>query len=580
MPKFYADVDLRKNQLVQARLENVQQPAEIQPGRVWFDPIAGKLKFGNAAGDAAIDPTDREQHHGAQDASTIRDLAPVVQAYSLSTFAVPTADLPFANKKLIDVADGSAPTHGATVGQVTALVDATEADIRADLAAQGTTNASDLAALAARTLDLVPAPAAHVSLNQNKLINVGDGTDITDGATVGQVNAVAYQVSTLGALTLDQVPQAAGWVNLNTQQIFNLAEGTQPTSATTLAQVTTLVATTEQSIRDDVAASDAASAAELAALTARTLDLVPAPAADVSLASHKIVALANGTAPTDAATVGQVTTLVATTEQDIRDDIATQVAADAAALAAVAARTLDLVPAPAGNVTMSGFRLTNLGNSVGAADAVTRAELDAIRNGTDWKQSVLVKASANHSLSGLAPIGGVTPEEGSRVLLVAQDNAAENGPWLASAGAWSRPPDADTGTLTAGAALSIERGAGGGTSWRLVETTPITVGTDPQTWVQFAAATAYTGSGGVVLTDTDFSLAANVPRKHVQAVGGAAQVVVSHNLGTRDITVSVYFEADGTEVECDIARTSANAITLGFADPYPAADSLRCVVIG
>ena len=61
---------------------------------------------------------------------------------------------------------------------------------------------------------------------------------------------------------------------------------------------------------------------------------------------------------------------------------------------------------------------------------------------------------------------------------------------------------------------------------------------------------------------------------------GLTSIVVTHNLGTDDVTVNV-FETAGTKalVETDVERTSANTITLKFAEA-PASGAYRVVITG
>lgn len=71
------------------------------------------------------------------------------------------------------------------------------------------------------------------------------------------------------------------------------------------------------------------------------------------------------------------------------------------------------------------------------------------------------------------------------------------------------------------------------------------------------------------------------PRKYSAAIAGAAtSEVITHNLGTRDVVVSVVRAATPwDQVECDVEMTSTNTITLRFATA-PAAGEYRIIVIG
>lgn len=68
-------------------------------------------------------------------------------------------------------------------------------------------------------------------------------------------------------------------------------------------------------------------------------------------------------------------------------------------------------------------------------------------------------------------------------------------------------------------------------------------------------------------------------RRYAQDVGDGTQtsIAVAHNLGDLDVAVEVYENASGATVICDVIRTNANTVTLGFASA-PAAAAFRVVV--
>jgi hypothetical protein len=62
---------------------------------------------------------------------------------------------------------------------------------------------------------------------------------------------------------------------------------------------------------------------------------------------------------------------------------------------------------------------------------------------------------------------------------------------------------------------------------------------------------------------------------------GIVTWAVTHNLGTKDVTVQVYDLATDADVEVDVVRTSTSVVTLSWvAGANVAADSYRVVVIG
>ena len=89
------------------------------------------------------------------------------------------------------------------------------------------------------------------------------------------------------------------------------------------------------------------------------------------------------------------------------------------------------------------------------------------------------------------------------------------------------------------------------------------------------------GTGIVVGADTVSIDPAVVSRKYATAVGNGSltSIPVTHNLGTRDVAVTVYDAASYDEVLVDNVRTDVNTVTLGFATA-PTTGQYRVVVVG
>lgn len=244
---------------------------------------------------------------------------------------------------------------------------------------------------------------------------------------------------------------------------------------------------------------------------------------------------------------------------------------------------LDQMAAPTGAVSLNSQRITSLADPTAAQDAATKAYVDALSNGTDWKQSVRVASTANiATLSGLLTVDGITVVANDRVLVKDQSTASANGIYIAAAGAWSRATDADgAGEVTAGMAVMVTEGTTNADSqWRLTTNDPITIGSTALTFAQIGAGSSYTNGTGISIAGNVISIdTAVVVRKFAQTIGdgSATSIAVTHSLGTTDCTVQVYQVADGVQVECDITRNSTSQVTLGFTTA-PASNALRVVV--
>lgn len=149
-----------------------------------------------------------------------------------------------------------------------------------------------------------------------------------------------------------------------------------------------------------------------------------------------------------------------------------------------------------------------------AGDAATlaaaNAHADSIAAGIVPRASARAMSASNiASRSGLAQtIDGIAIDtDGYRVFLQAQSTGSQNGPWIAHAGAWTRPSDYAAGSHAEGAYIFIETGTTyGGSGWvcRTVSPTDV-VDTDATTWTQFSGGGVGNAGTGIVKTGSTFS---------------------------------------------------------------------------
>ena len=269
-----------------------------------------------------------------------------------------------------------------------------------------------------------------------------------------------------------------------------------------------------------------------------------------------------------------------------------------------------------------------------ASYAATTANLNATySNGTSGVGATLTNAGTQAAFT----TDGTTPSVNDRILVRLQTNTAQNGIYtLTTVGSGStnwvltRATDFDTPTEIAGGDFTfVDNGTTlANTGWVNVDEVT-TVGTDPIVFQQFSGAGTYTASNGVVLNGTVFSFdprtgyglqtgasgaeiklattsglnlssdlavgAGNgisvltntvaidstvVVSKFAANVGdgSATSYTITHNLGTRDVIVSVY-EASGSyaEVICDVNHATTSTITLLFS-VAPTLNQYRVVV--
>jgi hypothetical protein len=290
-----------------------------------------------------------------------------------------------------------------------------------------------------------------------------------------------------------------------------------------------------------------------------------------------------------------------------------------------------------GAIAMGTSKITGLGTPTADTDAANKGYVDSVAQGLDTKASVVAATATAGTLATSFANGqvvdGVTLATTNRILIKNQADATQNGIYTVNAsGAPTRSTDMDNGTEFPGAYVFVEQGTvNADTGWVCTNNSPVTLGTTNIVWTQFSGAGTYTASNGVLLTGSNFTFAprsgyglqtgasgaevklattsglnlssdlavgagagisvltntvaidtAVVVTKYAASVGNgsATSYTVTHNLGTRDVQVTIYDNtAPYAEVIADVQHTTTNTITLLFS-VAPTSNQYRVVVQG
>jgi hypothetical protein len=248
-------------------------------------------------------------------------------------------------------------------------------------------------------------------------------------------------------------------------------------------------------------------------------------------------------------------------------------------------------------------KIIGLPNGIDPQDAATVAQLTAAIEGMAWKDDVVCRAASNINLASPgATIDGVTMTANDRFLASEQTADADNGIYIYNGASTpaTRSLDMNASIEFNQAIVPVGQGTSAGTQWRQTALNP-TVGSTTITFVAFLAASpaASESTAGIaeiatqaetdagtddarIVTPLKLKTASFMLKKYSTLIGDgtATSFTVTHNLGSRDVQVSVYrVSGSYDEVEVDVDNTTTNTVTIVF-NVAPASNAFRVVVIG
>lgn len=288
--------------------------------------------------------------------------------------------------------------------------------------------------------------------------------------------------------------------------------------------------------------------------------------------SQKIINLADPTNTQDAVTKNYADTQ-STADRSRANHTGTQLAATISDFdTQVRTSRLDQLTAPTGSVSLNSQKIINLLDPTGNQDAATKVYVDnavaALTGGLVFKGAVRAATATNVSVtSAPSTIDGVTPGTGNKVfLLTGQTTGSENGPWtwVSAGAAMTRPANWDTTAEAVPGSLWVVQEGTFDNQLAILSNDTFTLGTTTGTFVFLNPASAADNDTGYTTTSP--------------AVSAGATWTVTHNLGSKAITVAVYRTASPfDEVEVYITRDTTN--TIGITPDIAMASGEYTVVV-
>jgi len=219
-----------------------------------------------------------------------------------------------------------------------------------------------------------------------------------------------------------------------------------------------------------------------------------------------------------------------------------------------------------GAIAMGTNKITGLGTPTDAADAATKAYVDALGEGLHIHASVVAATTANITLATDVENGdvldGVTLATGNRILVKNQSTASQNGIYVvAASGAPSRAADFDSPAEIDGGDFVFVTGGTTNDNKGFVQVNTVgTVGTDPIEFTQFSGAGTFVAGNGLTLTDNSFGI-----NTSITADLSTAQTLTNKTLTSAKINLGINAQTGTTYTF--VLADDGKFVTASNADP-------------
>ena len=188
-----------------------------------------------------------------------------------------------------------------------------------------------------------------------------------------------------------------------------------------------------------------------------------------------------------------------------------------------------------------------------ASASASAATASAAASGIYWKEPVVNRSTANLTLSGEQTIDGILTST-SRILVMNQSSAAENGIYVTASGAWARAVPLNTWDEHVGATVVVSQGSAyQDTSWMCTVDPGGTLGSTAITWASLGVA-AVNFSTDNFETSTDYT------------AGTTTTLVITTNAGSEQ-NIQVFF--DGLHQHKSTYTYTAGTRTITFDAAIP-----------